>query len=276
MVMKRPLVFFYLLFLQAKIFAQSDSLAMRDLTLDNFAPAGMTELIIPSGNSLIAGFMYRANGSQKHPTMLLLHGFPGNERNLDIAQFVRSKGWNVLYFDYRGSWGSQGTFSFKNCVEDVVNVVRFCQKYQDSLKIDTSRIVLFGHSMGAWVCIKALEQIPTVRKGLALSTWNIGTYYNSISPKTGRNLFMLNTTLEELYNSVDQNKAYYNLMNDDFQSVKDKQVVMIDEHKFNNQLAETIKKATPSYFEYDVWKTDHSFTNKRVALMNKLLEFLNR
>lgn len=274
--MKRPLVFFYLLFLQAKIFAQSDSLAMRDLTLDNFAPAGMTELIIPSGNSLIAGFMYRANGSQKHPTMLLLHGFPGNERNLDIAQFVRSKGWNVLYFDYRGSWGSQGTFSFKNCVEDVVNVVRFCQKYQDSLKIDTSRIVLFGHSMGAWVCIKALEQIPTVRKGLALSTWNIGTYYNSISPKTGRNLFMLNTTLEELYNSVDQNKAYYNLMNDDFQSVKDKQVVMIDEHKFNNQLAETIKKATPSYFEYDVWKTDHSFTNKRVALMNKLLEFLNR
>lgn len=274
--MKRPLVFFYLLFLQAKIFAQSDSLAMRDLILDNFAPAGMTELIIPSGNSLIAGFMYRANGSQKHPTMLLLHGFPGNERNLDIAQFVRSKGWNVLYFDYRGSWGSQGTFSFKNCVEDVVNVVRFCQKYQDSLKIDTSRIVLFGHSMGAWVCIKALEQIPTVRKGLALSTWNIGTYYNSISPKTGRNLFMLNTTLEELYNSVDQNKAYYNLMNDDFQSVKDKQVVMIDEHKFNNQLAETIKKATPSYFEYDVWKTDHSFTNKRVALMNKLLEFINR
>ena len=65
----------------------------------------MTELIIPSETSLLAGFMYRANGSQKHPTMLLLHGFPGNERNLDIAQFVRSKGWNVLYFDYRGSWG---------------------------------------------------------------------------------------------------------------------------------------------------------------------------
>lgn len=274
--MQRQFLFFILLFLQAKIFAQSDSVVLSDLGLDKTTPAGMTELIIPSGNSLVAGFMYRANGPQKHPTMLLLHGLPGNERNLDVAQFVRSKGWNVLYFDYRGSWGSQGNFSFTNCVEDVVNVVEFCKKYQDSLKIDTSRIVLFGHSMGAWVCIKALEQLPTVKKGFALSTWNIGAYYNSISPKTGRNLFMLNTNLESLYNSVDQNKAYYNLINDDFQSIKDKELVLIDEHRFNNQLAETIKKGNPIYFDYAVWQTDHSFTNKRVALMNKLLEFLTR
>ena len=273
--MKIPVLLLLLLFIQAKIFAQSDSLVLRDVTPDNTAPAGMAELIIPSGNSLLAGFMYRANGSQKHPTMLLLHGLPGNERNLDIAQFVRSKGWNVLYFDYRGSWGSQGTFSFKNCVDDVINVVEFCKKYQDSLKIDTSRIVLFGHSMGAWVCIKALEQLPTVKKGFALSTWNIGTYYNSISPKTGRNLFMLNTTLEDLYNSVDQNKVYFNLLNDNFESFRGKHIFMIDEHKFNSQLAETIKKPNPSTFEYSVWQTDHSFTNKRVALMKRLVEFLN-
>jgi alpha/beta superfamily hydrolase len=274
--MQRQVLFFMLLCLQIKIFAQSDSLVLRDLTPDNTAPAGMTELIIPSGNALLAGFMYRANGSQKHPTMILLHGLPGNERNLDIAQIVRSKGWNVLYFNYRGSWGSQGTFSFKNCVDDVVNAVDFCKKYQDSLKIDTSRIVLFGHSMGAWVCIKALEQLPTVKKGFALSTWNIGTYYNSISPKTGRNLFMLNTTLEDLYNSVDQNKVYYNLINDNFESFRGKQFFMIDEHKFNSPLAETIKKSNPLIFDYLVWQTDHSFTNKRVALMNRLVEFLNR
>lgn len=274
--MQRQVLFFMVIIIQAKIFAQSDSLVLRDVTLDNTAPAGMSELIIPSETSFLAGFMYRANGSQKHPTILLLHGLPGNERNLDIAQFVRSKGWNVLYFDYRGSWGSQGTFSFKNCVEDVINAVEFCKKYQDSLKIDTSKIVLFGHSMGAWVCIKALEQLPTVKKGFALSTWNIGTYYNSISPKSGRNLFMLNTTLEGLYNSVDQNKAFYNLINDNFESFKGKQIFMIDEHKFNSPLAEAIKKSNPAFFEYLVWKTDHSFTNKRVTLMNTLMAFLNQ
>jgi alpha/beta superfamily hydrolase len=274
--MQRLILFFTLLFWQANMFAQADSLVFTDLTPDGSMSAGMTELTIPSENSLLAGFIYRAKGLQKHPTLLLLHGQPGNERNLDLAQFVRSKGWNVLYFDYRGSWGSQGSYSFKNCVEDVVNVVEFCKRYQDSLRIDTANIVLFGHSMGAWVCIKALEAIPTVKKGFALSTWNIGTYYSNISPKSGRNLFMLNTTLEDLYNSVDQNKSYYNLINDDFQPLKSKQIVMIDEHKFNYQLAETIKKVNPSYFEYSVWQTDHSFTNKRVALMKTVLNFLNQ
>ena len=133
----------------------------------------MTELSVPSGNALIAGFIYKANGARKHPTVLLLHGYPGNERNLDLAQVVRAHGWNVIYFDYRGSWGSQGQFSFKNCVEDVVNVVAFCKKYQDSLQIDTSNIVLFGHSMGGWVGLKVLQQLPGVKKGFFLSTWNI-------------------------------------------------------------------------------------------------------
>lgn len=274
--MQRLILLLAFLFSQAYGFGQYDSVVLRDLSFDGPSSAGMTELNIPSGESLIAGFMYRAGGSNKRPTLLLLHGQPGNERNLDLGQYIRSKGWNVIYFDYRGSWGSQGTYSFKNCVEDVFNVVEFCKKYRDSLNIDTSNIVLFGHSMGAWVCIKALEQVPGVKKGFALSTWNIGTYYNNISPKSGRNLFMLNTSLEELYNSVDQNRAYFNLINDDFKSLKGKQLVMIDEHKFNSQLAETIKKAAPLYFEYAVWKTDHSFTNKRVALMNKLLDYLNQ
>ena len=94
------------------------------------------------------GFLLRANGKQKHPTLILLHGYPGNERNLDLAQVVSGRGWNVIYFDYRGSWGSQGKFGFENAVEDVVNVVDFCEKNQDKLQIDPSNIVLFGHSMG--------------------------------------------------------------------------------------------------------------------------------
>src|SRR5579872_6176420 len=134
----------FVILLSSAGFAQTDSLVLKDIEWDPSSPAGMTELFIPSGNSKLAGFIYRANGSQKHPTLLLLHGYPGNERNIDLAQVVRAHGWNVIYFDYRGSWGSQGSFGFKNCVEDTKNVVAFCKKYQDSLRIDTSNIVLFG------------------------------------------------------------------------------------------------------------------------------------
>ncbi len=264
----------------------SDSIVLRDVQWDKDAPAGSTELFIPSGDSLIAGFIYRANGLQKHPTLLLLHGYPGNERNLDLAQVVRAHGWNAIYFDYRGSWGSQGKFSFKSCVEDVVNVVSFCKKYNDSLRIDTSNIVLFGHSMGGWVCLKALSELAGIKKGFALSTWDIYADYKDVhtqqqlmekanDPNTGGKYFVLNSTLREIYEPVMHDPAHYNLQNDTA-ALAGKQIVMLDEHNGNKQLAETLKKSNHNYFDYEVWETDHPFTNKRVSLINTVLMFLDK
>ena len=275
-----------LLLVSTNAFTQSESVILNDIKWDMTSPASSTELFIPSGNSKIAGLIYTANGLQKHPTLLLLHGYPGNERNLDIAQVVRSRGWNVIYFDYRGSWGSQGKFSFKNCVEDVVNVVSFCNKYQDSLKIDTSNIVLFGHSMGGWVCLKALQELPTIKKGFALSTWDIAKDFKNVSnekemlsiandPNIAGKYFVLNTSLKDLYTPVLQDKTYFNLLND-AKSLGDKQIIMIDEHEKNSQLAEKIKESNKLYFDYSVWQTDHSFTNKRASLINKVLAFLEK
>jgi pimeloyl-ACP methyl ester carboxylesterase len=275
-----------LLLVSTNAFTQSESVILNDIKWDMTSPASSTELFIPSGNSKIAGLIYTANGLQKHPTLLLLHGYPGNERNLDIAQVVRSRGWNVIYFDYRGSWGSQGKFSFKNCVEDVVNVVSFCNKYQDSLKIDTSNIVLFGHSMGGWVCLKALQELPTIKKGFALSTWDIAKDFKNVSnekemlsiandPNIAGKYFVLNTSLKDLYTPVLQDKTYFNLLND-AKSLGDKQIIMIDEHEKNSQLAEKIKESNKLYFDYSIWQTDHSFTNKRASLINKVLAFIEK
>ena len=262
----------------------NNTIVLHDLEWDNTSHASQIELVIPSGSSLLQGFMYKANGKQKHPILLLLHGYPGNERNLDLAQIVRSHGWNVIYFDYRGSWGSQGKFSFENCVEDVINVVDFCKKYQDSLQIDASDIVLFGHSMGGWVCLKALQQLPGVKKGFALSTWDIyGDIKNVRSEqemiakmkKEGNEYFVLNTPLKEIFVPVMKKPGYFNLAND-AKALADKQIVMLDEHPGNKALAETIKNGNRSYFDYQVWQTDHPFTNKRISLINRVLAFLDR
>jgi hypothetical protein len=61
---------------------------------------------IPTQGVNINGLMLVAAGQGLHPTMVLLHDVPGNEKNLDLAQSVRSAGWNVLTLNYRGSWGS--------------------------------------------------------------------------------------------------------------------------------------------------------------------------
>lgn len=59
----------------------------------------------------MSGLIYIASGAGPHPTVILLHGYPGNEKNLDLAQSLRREGWNVLFFHYRGAWGSEGEFS---------------------------------------------------------------------------------------------------------------------------------------------------------------------
>ncbi len=258
----------------------SNKIELEDLVWNETSPAGMKELNIPSEGSLLQGLIYKANGTGKHPTLLLLHGYPGNERNLDLAQVVRAKGWNVIYFNYRGSWASQGKFSFMHCVEDVVNVVKYCEQNQDDLQIDPSNIVLFGHSMGGWICLKAIQQLPAVKKGFALSTWNMARDLKNINdisqlPNIEDSYFVLNTPAKEIYRPVIENPAQYDLVLN-AKTLAKKEIMMLDEHAQNKDIVDAIRKENPVGFDYQVWETDHGFTNKRVSLMNLLLEFLNK
>jgi pimeloyl-ACP methyl ester carboxylesterase len=62
----------------------------------------------------------------------------------------------------------------------VIHAVAYCKKYQDSLKIDTANMVLFGHSMGGWISLKALQQLPGIKKCFAMSAWDIYPYYKRV------------------------------------------------------------------------------------------------
>ncbi len=81
-----------------------------DPPVDKAHPAKMTVLHIPSHALLINGVVYQPSGVGPHPTLVIMHGLPGNEKNLDLAQAVRRAGWNAVTFNYRGSWGSPGQF----------------------------------------------------------------------------------------------------------------------------------------------------------------------
>ena len=278
--MKRKLL--YVLFVSLAGFAKIN--AQQDLQWSAESPAGFMELQLPSAGSLLQGFMYKANGSKPHPTLLLLHGYPGNERNLDLAQAVRAHGWNVIYFNYRGSWGSQGEFSFRHCVEDVKNIVAYCKANAVKMQIDTQQIALFGHSMGGFVCLKALSEIPDIQKGFALSTWDIyqnvtiASKFNQLAvlEKEGDNYFVLNKKSgKALFAAVLAEADFHDLQNT-AQALSNKQVVMLDEHRRSETLANKLKAANHNYFTYDVWGTDHSFTNKRASLIKKVIEFLDR
>jgi predicted alpha/beta-fold hydrolase len=135
---------------------QLPSAIFTDPPRDAQHPARMEVLHIPSGGVNINGVAYLAAGAGTHPTFVLLHGLPGNEKNLDLAQAVRRAGWNAITFNYRGSWGSPGSFRFAQNLEDADAVLAFLRDPVNakSLGIDTTHLVLAGHSMGGWVTVR--------------------------------------------------------------------------------------------------------------------------
>jgi len=124
-----------------------------DPPADAAHPAGMTVLHIPSHGVQIDGLVYRPSGAGLHPTLVICHGLPGNEKNLDLAQAVRRAGWNAVTFNYRGSWGSPGVFRFTQNLEDAEAVLVYLRDPANAarLGVDTKRIAIAGHSMGGWV-----------------------------------------------------------------------------------------------------------------------------
>jgi pimeloyl-ACP methyl ester carboxylesterase len=120
---------------------------------DHAHPAAMTVLHMPSHGVLINGLVYSPAGAGPHPTLVICHGLPGNEKNLDLAQAVRRAGWNAVTFNYRGSWGSPGSFRFAQNLEDADAVLAYLRDAPNAsrLRIDPKRIAMAGHSMGGWV-----------------------------------------------------------------------------------------------------------------------------
>jgi pimeloyl-ACP methyl ester carboxylesterase len=96
----------------------------------------------------------------------MLHGFPGNEKNLDLAYSIRRAGWNVLVPFYRGAWGSGGTFSVTHTLEDAQTSIDFLRDAENAKKfrIDPNHIVLVGHSMGGFVAAYASATFPSTNE----------------------------------------------------------------------------------------------------------------
>lgn len=131
-----------------------------DPPADAAHPAAMEVLHIPSHGVLINGLVYQPSGAGPHPTLVICHGLPGNEKNLNLAQAVRRAGWNAVTFNYRGSWGAPGVYRFAQNLENARAVLAYLREPANAarLGIDTKRIVLAGHSMGGWVTARTAAE----------------------------------------------------------------------------------------------------------------------
>lgn len=140
------------------------------------APPRMVETAFEVEGAALNAVVYEPQGPGPHPAVVLLHGFPGFERNLDLAQAVRRAGWTVVFFHYRGTWGSGGEFSFVHVIEDVHAVVEGIAQpaFADAHRIDPNRIALVGHSMGGFAALVAGAENERVDCIASLAGANLG------------------------------------------------------------------------------------------------------
>lgn len=253
-------------------------------------PADSVSFIIDShGDSIFGRFLLPAlaTASERAPVLVMLHGYPGLEQNMDIPPVLRRGGIATLYFSYRGVWGGHGYYSFSHLIEDTFTVVNWIREHAETYHIDPERIYLMGHSMGGFTALNAIAQGIPVRGAVIAAPCDLAMRY------------------EKEPNSFDAmmetaTKGYFRLPHENF--LRDDMAVHCKQWRFAT-LADKIPQTMPLHFiggakditvppenhifplynllrernmdvTYQELDADHIFTPCRIALTNMVFDLV--
>jgi pimeloyl-ACP methyl ester carboxylesterase len=275
-------------------YAQVPAAITTDPAPDKTNPASIQTFQLPCHGAQLNALVYIAAGAGPHPTVILLHGFPGNERNLDLAQDIRRAGWNVLFFDYRGSWGSPGDFSFTHSIEDVQSAIAYLRDPANAaaLHSDPANIVLFGHSMGGFLAryvaahdpdlrgtilvsaadmaVDKIEAIPAAYRDRALAPIAKSFAAEGMAPLAG-------CTPESLAKDAIANADAWNIPRLAPALASRPLLVITSDDGLvpsNDAFVAALPKSTTTHLTTLHLATDHSYSGQRIALATSILNWL--
>jgi esterase/lipase len=153
------------------------------------------DITIDRSGVLLKGKFYVAAGESIFPTVILLHGFPGNETDvLGIGDKLSQSGINALTFNYAGSYQSQGTTSLENNQKDIGAAFDFIRQPDNirKFKIDTTCIYLGGWCHGGGMALAYAASHPEVTTVFSIAGNDLAEFMRS---------YVLNSELKKM---VDQ------------------------------------------------------------------------
>jgi len=249
-------------------------------------PARMEVLHIPSGNVKINGVAYLVGGTGVHPTFVLLHGLPGNEKNLDLAQAVRRAGWNAITFNYRGSWGSPGVFRFAQNLEDADAVLAFLRDPANAtaLGIDTTQLVIAGHSMGGWVTVLTAAHQHALAGAVLISAADMAAFGGApraqvVAAMADDMESLAGTTPDQMADEVIAHRSDWNFASA-YAGLASVPMLVVTSNDglapVNGALVAAVRargneKITTAHFP-----TDHSYSDQRIALESAVIAWLQK
>lgn len=275
----------------APVFAQVSSPAIVDPVMDTARPAGQDAFVLPVNGGAMNALIYLASGTGPHPTLLLLHGFPGNEQNLDLAQAARRNGWNVLTLHYRGSWGSSGNFSFGAAAEDAhaalvyLRMAGIVAKY----RIDPTRIAVAGHSMGGFMAADAAADDKKIIGLFLIDAWDIGGEAAGLLTEKGRKDWheeaagdlppLAGTSEEALRQEIIAGASRF-AIGPRIAAYGDRPLAVYGAARgggaANTTYMRAAREAGNIHLTGAIWNTDHPFSDMRIALSQALVTWLDK
>jgi len=265
--------------------------ALYSESADKDRPAGAVAFQLPSHGAHLNAFLYTASGAGAHPTLLLFHGFPGNEQNLDVAQAARRAGWNVLSLHYRGSWGSDGAFSFAHCAEDAEAAIAWLRDPANVARygIDPTRIAVAGHSMGGMMAAHAAASDKAIVGTALIDPWDIAGQGRSFADPAVRQAWMLQhagdvaplagTSETTLADEVAKAPDMLDLVAT-APALADRPLLVIGADRgiahWGQAAAAAATAAGGKQVQVTTMPTDHSFSDKRLALTQAIVTWLGQ
>lgn len=255
---------------------------------DKQFPPGLSVLTIASNGSEMDAFLYLAAGSNPHGTVMLLHGLPGYEINGDLAQSIRRAGWNVLIFNYRGTWGSTGTFSQSSAIEDTATVVRFLRDPANvtRYRIDPRRLVIVGHSFGGFLAGYIGSHDPDISAIGIISATNLGRI--NFDPKERDTRLkrwqtqlhpLRGATASDLFAEAERHAKEWDYVQW-ADGLRTRPVLLVEaddqNHADMEALASAMRQKGSTRLEQKAVATDHSFSDHRIVLQTIVINWLQQ
>jgi acetyl esterase/lipase len=188
--------------------------------------------------------------------------------------------------NYRGSWGSPGEFRFGNNLEDANAVLAFLRDPANarSLGIDTTRLVIAGHSMGGWVTALTAAHDPRLRGAILISMADMSLLgaapHAAVAKEMSENMESLaGVTNESMADELIAGAPKWHVA-DVTSGLARIPLLVITSNDGLAPQADALVKAVRAKGNASVttvhFPTDHSYSDKRIALEGAIVEWLER
>jgi uncharacterized protein len=195
---------------------------------------------------------------------------------------------NVLLFNYRGTWGSTGTFSQSSAMEDTAAAVRFLRDPANvaTYRINPRRLVIIGHSFGGFLAGYVGSHDPDISAIGIISATNLGSididpkerdtrlkrWQTQLHPVHGANAWDLFAEAER------HAKEWDNVQWADALRTRPLLLVEADDQNYADMeaLASALRQKSSARLEQKAVATDHSFSDHRITLQTIVIDWLQQ